>query len=169
MKNSFQKFASKTSNLAGSTYAFLLAFGIIIAWLALGPRNHYSDTWLITIATITDVIIFLMVFLIQNTQNRDSKAIQLKLNELIVADQKARDAFIGLETLTDAELMELDDEFQRLLASIETTPAMRKLHKKVAHEKERRTTLYDQAEHLMGALLSPLTSKEVTGHQQKHR
>lgn len=166
MKNKFQKFSSKVSNLAGSTYAFMLAFAIIAVWLALGPRNHYSDTWLITIATITDVIIFLMVFLIQNTQNRDSKAIQLKLNELIIADKKARDAFIGLETLTDNELSELDEEFKRLLSDIETTPAMRKLHKKVAHEKERRSSFYDQAEHLMGSLLAPLTGHDDTNDKQ---
>ena len=159
MKNRFQKFSSRVSNWAGSTYAFLAAFGVILGWLVVGPRYHYSDTWLIAIATITDVIIFLMVFLIQNTQNRDSKAIQLKLNELIVADKKARDAFIGLETLTDNELAELDDEFQRLLATLDVTPAMRKLHQKVSHEKQRRSTLYDQAEHLMGSLLKPINGK----------
>lgn len=100
-----------------------------------------------------------MVFCIQNTQNRDSKAVQLKLNELIVADKRARDTFIGLETLTDEELVDLDDEFKRLLTSLEVKPAMHKLHKKVSTEKERRKNLYDnlygQAEHLVGSILNP--------------
>lgn len=161
MKRYFQRFSSKASNWAGSTYAFLAAFAVIAVWLLMGPRTDYSDTWLIMIATITDVIIFLMVFLIQNTQNRDSKAIQLKLNELIVADRKARDAFIGLETLTDTELAELDEEFKRLLSTLEVAPAMHKLHQKVSHEKERRSSLlYSQAEHLVGTLLKPINGKK---------
>jgi low affinity Fe/Cu permease len=160
MKNSFQRFAAKISHWTGSTNAFLLALAVIIVWLCTGPRAKFSDTWLIAITTITDVTVFLMVFLIQNTQNRDSKAIQLKLNELIIADKKARDAFIGLETLTDNELAELDQEFKRLSESLEVAPAVHKHHKKIIHERERRGVgLYDQAEHLMDALLNTFNGK----------
>lgn len=145
--------------MAGSTAAFLLAFAAIAVWLGFGPRTHFSDTWLITIATITDVIIFLMVFLIQNTQNRDSKTVQLKLNELISADQKARATFIGLEHMTDTELEQLDDEFKKLIETLEVAPAMHKLHKHIKHEKSKRTTISSQAEHVIDNLLSPLNTE----------
>lgn len=134
----------------------MLAILGVLAWLAVGPYFHFSNTWLITITVVTDVIIFIMVFSIQNTQFRDSKAIQLKLNELIVADKKARDAFIGLETLTDEELSVLDGEFKRLLADLEVHPAMHKLHASIKHEKNKRPGLYEQAEHLVDSLLKPL-------------
>lgn len=159
MKNGFQRFATKVSHWTGSTNAFLLAFAVILIWLFTGPRVGFSDTWLIAITTITDVTVFLMVFLIQNTQNRDSKAIQLKLNELIAADKRARDAFIGLETLTDNELTELDQEFHRLSASLEVAPSVQKLHKKISSERERRGSLYNQAGHLVDAILSPFNNK----------
>lgn len=159
MKNKFQHFATRVSHWTGSTNAFLLAFAVVVIWLLVGPRAGFSDTWLMTIATVTDVIIFLMVFLIQNTQNRDSKAIQLKLNELIIANKKARDAFIGLEELTDNELSELDDEFKRLSVSLEVAPSVRKLHTKINHERARRGGLYDQAGRVVDALLSPFSGK----------
>jgi low affinity Fe/Cu permease len=160
MKNGFRHFSSKVSNWAGSTMAFLLAALVVIVWLLAGPHSHYSETWLIVIATISDVIIFLMVFLIQNTQNRDSKAIQLKLNELISVDEKARATFIGLENMTDNELAELDEEFKKLIATLEVTPAMHKLHKHIKHEKEHRSSLTgftDQAGHIIDTILSPLS------------
>jgi low affinity Fe/Cu permease len=156
MKNRFRHFSDKVSNWSGSTSAFLLATLIVVVWLLAGPSVHYSNTWLIVITVISDVIIFLMVFLIQNTQNRDSKAIQLKLNELISADHKARDTFIGLENMTDSELEELDAEFKKLLAKLEVAPAMQKLHKHIEAEKDRRPTFKTQAEHLVDALFSPL-------------
>lgn len=159
MKNYFQRFSVRLATWAGSASAFALAIFTIAIWLISGPYFHFSNTWLIAITVITDLIVFLMVFCIQNTQNRDSKAVQLKLNELIVADKRARDTFIGLETLTDEELVDLDDEFKRLLTSLEVKPAMHKLHKKVSTEKERRKNLYDnlygQAEHLVGSILNP--------------
>lgn len=164
MKNRFQHFSTKVSLWTGSTAAFALAILLVAVWLLAGPSLHFSNTWLIAITVVTDVIIFLMVFLMQNTQNRDSKAIQLKLNELIVADQKARDTFIGLENLTDTELTELDEEFRRLLSTLEVAPAMHKLHKHIAHEKARRFSLPEQAEHLMGALLNPFNSD--SGHSK---
>jgi len=131
----------------------------VVVWLGSGPYFHYSERWLITITAITDVIIFVMVFSIQNTQFRDSKAIQLKLNELIATDNKARDTFIGLETLTDAELAELDDEFKQLLERLPAHPAVNKLHAHIKNEKSKRPSFYEQAEHLVDSLLGPLTPK----------
>lgn len=139
MKNSFHYISSRVSNWTGSPFAFGLALTGVVVWLVSGPFFGFSNTWLITIATITDVVIFLMVFSLQNSQNRESRAIQLKLNELIIADKNARDAFIGLEGLTDEELADLDGEFQRLLGSLEVTPAMHKLHKKISQAKAHRT------------------------------
>jgi len=97
-----------------------------------------------------------MVFIIQNAQNRDSKAIQLKLDELIVADKKARDTFIGLENLTDEELDVLDKEFKELLKNLEPGHAMHKLHQKISSEKGHRFNLAGQAGHLVGEFLSPI-------------
>lgn len=141
--------------------AFVLSIIGVLAWLITGPYFHFSDTWLITITAITDVVIFIMVFSIQNTQRRDSKAIQLKLNELIAADKKARDTFIGLETLTDGELTQLDDEFRQLLAKLDVPPpSIHKIHKSIKQEKAKRPGFYEQAEHLVDNLLSPLNSKD---------
>lgn len=139
------------------------AFSVVgvIVWLTTGPYFHFSDTWLIAITAITDVIIFIMVFSIQNTQNRDSKAIRLKLNELIASNKQARDTFIGLETLTDGELAELDDEFKHLLDSLDSQApkSMHKLHKAVKQEKAKRPAFYEQAEHIVDTLLSPVAAK----------
>ncbi len=159
MKNSFHSISIKISTLAGSTWSFGLAVIGVLAWLVSGPYFHFSNTWLIAITAITDVVIFIMVFSIQNTQNRDSKAIRLKLNELISADKKARDTFIGLETLTDGELGELDDELQQLLAKLDAPASMHKLHKTIKQEKAHRPAFYEQAEPLVDTLLSPLGSK----------
>lgn len=112
---------------------------------------------MVSIATITDVIIFLMVFSLQSRQNRDSKAIQLKLNELIAADQRARDSFIGLEEMTDEELDELDQQFQRLLSELEAgkrPSALHKLHKSIEQEKAKRPSIYRQAGHLMDRIIN---------------
>lgn len=132
-----------------------MAIAVVVIWLIAGPWFHFSDTWLIAITVITDVIIFLMVFSIQNTQNRDSKAIRLKLNELIAADKTARDSFIGLETLTDDELAALDSEFKQLLAKLDVHPVVHKLQKKISEEKAHRPGFSEQAEHLVETILSP--------------
>src|ERR1035437_9701577 len=160
MKNYFHRTAVKVSDLTGSIWAFLLALLGIIVWVVSGPYYHFSNTWLIAIATITDVAIFLMVFLMQNTQIRDSKAIQLKLNELIIADTKARDAFVGLETLTEEELAELDNEFKQMLLVIAPSHPLHKLHNKIKQEKAVRFNLPEQAERLMDSLLSQFTDDQ---------
>ena len=159
MKNIIQRASVLVSRLGSSTGGFVFSIIGVIAWLGTGPYFHYSEKWLITITAITDVIIFVMVFSIQNTQFRDSKAIQLKLNELIVADKKARDTFIGLETLTDAELSTLDNEFKNLLAKLEANPAMHKLHTTIKHEKAKRLTFPEKAEHLVESILNPFAGE----------
>jgi low affinity Fe/Cu permease len=110
----FRRIASKTSHGVGSPWAFVVAFAVIIVWGVSGPLFHYSDTWQLVINTGTTVVTFLMVFLIQNTQNRDSHALHLKLDELIRANDLARNRLMGLEDLTDAELDELQREFNAL-------------------------------------------------------
>lgn len=162
IKTKLQHISITVSRWGSSTIAFLLSILGVLIWLATGPIFHFSNTWLITITVITDVIIFVMVFSIQNTQARDSKAIQLKLNELIAADQKARDTFIGLEALTDSELQTLDEEFKQLLGNVEVHPVMHKLHATIKHEKVHRPNFYQQAGHLMDSLLGPLAEKDET-------
>lgn len=147
------------SEWAGSPMGFIFSVIGVVVWLTTGPYFHFSDTWLIAITAITDVIIFVMVFSIQNTQYRDSKAIRLKLNELIASSKQARDTFIGLETLTDGELAELDDEFKELLEKLNAPQSMQKLHKTIKQEKAKRPVFYEQAEHIVDTLLSPLSSK----------
>lgn len=156
MKKILQKFMVLVSKMGSSTSGFVFSIIGVLVWLGTGPYFHYSEKWLITITAITDVIIFVMVFSIQNTQFRDSKAVQLKLNELIAADQKARDTFIGLEALTDTELAELDDEFKQLLERMDANPAMHKLHGAIKHEKAHRPSFYEQAGHILDSLLGPL-------------
>src|SRR5438105_6536244 len=114
MNELFRQFAQKTSQLVGSSWAFIFAVLIIIVWAISGPMFHYSDTWQLVINTGTTVITFLIVFLIQNTQNRDAKAIHLKLDELIKGVKGARTGLVDLERLSDQELDELKDEFEQL-------------------------------------------------------
>ena len=113
MKEFFRKFASRISSAVGSPWAFIIAVIIIISWAVTGPVFHFSDTWQLVINTGTTIITFLMVFLIQNTQNRDAKAIHLKLDELIRSIDKARNSLVDLEDLSDEELEQLETEFQR--------------------------------------------------------
>jgi low affinity Fe/Cu permease len=125
----FRRIASRASHGVGSPWAFVGAALVIIVWGLTGPLFHYSDTWQLVINTGTTIITFLMVFLIQNTQNRDSHALHLKLDELIRSNDAARNRLMGLETLTDAELQELQTEFEELakekLAARESKPPSR--------------------------------------------
>ncbi|CAM3739692.1 Low affinity iron permease family protein [Bordetella sputigena] len=103
MDRLFAKFANATARAAGSPYAFILCVLLVLVWAALGPMFHYSETWQLIINTSTTIITFLMVFLIQNTQNRDGHALQTKLDELI-RSSNAEDEFMGIEKLSDKEL-----------------------------------------------------------------
>jgi low affinity Fe/Cu permease len=114
MNDLFRKFAIKTSELVGSPWAFMAAALMVIIWALSGPFFDFSDTWELVINTATTIVTFLMVFLIQNAQNRDAKALHLKLDELIRAVEGARNGLVDLEDLTDEELARLQQEFERL-------------------------------------------------------
>jgi low affinity Fe/Cu permease len=120
MKEFFRKFSHKTANIVGSPWAFITAVVILIIWAVSGPIFKFSDTWQLVINTATTIVTFLMVFLIQNTQNRDAKAIHLKLDELIRAQRSARNAMVNLENLTDKELDDLEESFRKI-ASVKSS------------------------------------------------
>ncbi len=115
-KKWFTAFAQATSNWTGSPSAFVTAFGIIIVWAVTGPIFHYSDTWQLVINTGTTIVTFLMVFLIQNSQNRDATLIQLKLDELIRAVETAETSLINMDEMSEEELKEVQEEFTRVAA-----------------------------------------------------
>lgn len=126
MNELFHKIAAKVSAITGSPLSFILAITIIVVWAVSGAAFKYSDTWQLVINTGTTIVTFLMVFLIQNTQNRDAKAIHLKLDELLKGVKGARTGLVNIEELPDEKLEELHTEFESL-------------HKKYATELERRT------------------------------
>jgi low affinity Fe/Cu permease len=110
----FQRFARAAARAVGRPIAFAIALCTIVVWAILGPIFHFSDTWQLVINTATTIVTFLMVFLIQNTQNRDAKAIHLKLDELIRGVKGARTGLVDLESLPDEELERLQKYFQKL-------------------------------------------------------
>ncbi len=114
MQDAFRVFARQTSAVLGTAWAFVGAILVIVVWALTGHIFHYSDTWQLIINTGTTIVTFLMVFLIQNTQNRDSKAVHLKLDELIRAVGGARNHMVDLERLSDQELRTLQAEFERI-------------------------------------------------------
>lgn len=114
IRDIFRRFARKSSEVLGTAWAFIGALIIIAVWGLTGPVFHYSDTWQLIINTGTTIVTFLMVFLIQNTQNRDAKAMHLKLDELIRAVEGARNRLVDLEKLSDEELKKLEEQFTRL-------------------------------------------------------
>jgi low affinity Fe/Cu permease len=117
MKHAFRRFAAGAATATGSPWAFVLAVLVILTWSITGPLFNFSDTWQLVINTSTTIVTFLMVFLIQNTQNRDAVAIQLKLDELIRGVVGARTSLVDLEDLSDEDLALLHQEFVRLQLS----------------------------------------------------
>ena len=113
----FGQLSAAASGWLGSKWAFAAAILVIVVWAAAGPAFHYSNSWQLVINTGTTIVTFLMVFLIQNTQNRDARAIHLKLNELIHAQDKARDQMIDIENLSDLELDELQARYEAIRAA----------------------------------------------------
>jgi low affinity Fe/Cu permease len=113
MNRLFTWFAGRIASFAGQPVAFVIAFMLIVVWGITGPIFNYSDTWQLVINTATTIVTFLMVFLIQNSQNRDAAAMQAKLDELLRAVPKARAAFVGIEHLTDAEIEKIRDALER--------------------------------------------------------
>ena len=121
----FGQFAALAAGWLGSRWAFAGAVLVIVIWAAVGPVFHFSDTWQLVINTGTTIVTFLMVFLIQNTQNRDARAINLKLNELIRAIDKAGDQMIDIENLSDAELSALQKRYEKIKGEWEARPRRR--------------------------------------------
>jgi|SRR6185436_8450968 len=112
--NWFERFASKATHLAGTTGSFITAFSVILIWLITGPLFHFSDTWQLIINTGTTIVTFLMVFLIQKTQNKDAVAIQIKLNELVAASDKTNNRIISVEDMSEEELIVLNKYYTKL-------------------------------------------------------
>ena len=110
----FRRFSQHAATATGSAWAFALAVAVIVVWGVSGPAFHFSDTWQLVINTGTTIVTFLMVFLIQNTQNRDARAMHLKLDELLRAVDAARTSMVELEARSDAELDQVRAEFQEL-------------------------------------------------------
>ncbi len=114
MEEIFRALAERISNIVGTSWSFMTAIGLVLLWAITGPLFHFSDTWQLVINTSTTIVTFLMVFLIQNTQNREAISVQLKLDELLCAVQGARTEMVNLDTLSDADLARLRKEFERL-------------------------------------------------------
>jgi low affinity Fe/Cu permease len=112
--SAFRRFAHSVSHAAGAPSAFVIACFVIVTWAATGPFFHYSDTWQLVINTGTTIVTFLMCFVIQNTQNRDSQVVQLKLDELIRAVEEARNELVDMEDLSDEELHRLQQQFESM-------------------------------------------------------
>ena len=128
VSDAFRVFANRSAVLLGSAWSFGGAVLVILVWLITGPAFHFSDTWQLIINTATTVITFLMVFLIQNTQNRDAKAMHLKLDELIRAIKNARNELVDLEELSDQELKKLEEQFRRTRKRAENDDASPSRH-----------------------------------------
>src|SRR6185312_15130421 len=122
----FRRFAHSVALAVGAPSAFVVAIGLVALWAVTGPVFGYSDTWQLTINTGTTIITFLMVFVIQNTQNRDSQVVQLKLDELIRAVKAARNELVDMEDLSDDELRELHRQFESLRRTAERAVAARR-------------------------------------------
>ncbi len=103
----FTKIASRCAHIMGQPQTFMIAMALVVIWAASGPVLHYSDTWQLIVNTATTVLTFLAVFLIQNSQNRDGAAMQAKLDEILRSLEKAREQFVGIEHLTDAQIEEI--------------------------------------------------------------
>jgi low affinity Fe/Cu permease len=119
MDRIFTHIATRIANASGQPITFIIALLLIVIWAATGPAFHFSDTWQLIVNTSTTIVTFLMVFLIQNSQNRDASAMQAKLDELIRSVEKAREQFIGIEHLTDLEICEIRDALEKEVADAE--------------------------------------------------
>ena len=115
----FRRFSQYVARLSGSAGAFLLAFVVVLVWAATGPFFHFADTWQLVINTSTTIVTFLMVFLIQNTQNRDTQALHAKIDELIIALEGADNRIVGAEELSDEEMDELKEHFHAVAEEAE--------------------------------------------------
>lgn len=156
MKNVFTRVSAKISKAMGNAYAFIGAIIVVGVWAGSGPIFGFSDTWQLAINTTTTIVTFLMVFLIQNTQNRDSKAMQLKLDELIRATP-AREFFIDLEDLSDEDLGQLDKEFQEFHKDRASSKALEKLHRSIKVEHHLRKSGVKHSKEKLNEIVKKLT------------
>ena len=122
MREYFRRFASDAACAMGSSWAFFVACAVVLVWAITGPSFHYSDTWQLVINTGTTIVTFLMVFLIQATQNRNSQAIHLKLDELLRAIAKARTGLVGLEHMSEDEIKDIEAEFTAIKMKVRSGP-----------------------------------------------
>ncbi len=127
-KHFFETLAAKVSAATGSTAAILMAFGSVLVWAALGPVFHYSENWQLVINTGTTIITFLMVFLIQKSQNKESMAVQLKLNELVAAHEFASNRLVDVEDMTEEELKVIQKYYTRLKEKTESEESLQQSH-----------------------------------------
>ena len=123
-RSRFARFARETAAFAGHPWAFGIAVAVILVWAISGPLFHFSDTWQLVINTGTTIVTFLMVFLIQNTQNRDAIAMHLKLDELIRATVEANNTLLNMEELSEDELAKIRDEYEDLAAAARIDPSI---------------------------------------------
>ena len=127
----FRTFAAKVSQLAGTAWAFIIALTIIITWAVVGPMFHFSNTWQLFINTFTTIVTLLMVFIIQNTQNRDAKAVHIKLDELLLKLKgKSSDRYVAIEELPDEEIEKLNQKFAKLREKYELELSERRRKRK---------------------------------------
>ena len=136
MGDMFHRFAESVARAVGSSWAFILAVLVVVVWAATGPMFDYSDTWQLLINTGTTVVTFLMVFVIQNSQNRDSRVIALKLDELLRAHEGARTELVGLDHMSDEELEAVQAQFRELEGKVGTL--LKDDMKQVGHELDNR-------------------------------
>jgi low affinity Fe/Cu permease len=141
MRKFFNWCATRTSTAAGQPLTFATALGVVVVWAVTGPLFHYSDTWQLVINTGTTIVTFLMVFLIQNSQNRDGAAMQAKLDELLRAVDQAREQFIGIEHLTDQQIELLRTALER--------------HAKQLREDGKQATAEDTVDRLLDRMAGP--------------
>jgi len=127
-KHFFEKLAAKVTLATGSTAAILIAFGSVFVWAALGPVFHYSENWQLVINTGTTIITFLMVFLIQKSQNKESMAVQLKLNELVAAHEFASNRLVDVEDMTEDELKVIQKYYSKLKRQTKNEESLRQSH-----------------------------------------
>ncbi|HEY1040385.1 MAG TPA: low affinity iron permease family protein [Bacteroidia bacterium] len=135
-KHFFEHFATKTAILAGSSAAFLIALSVVLIWAITGPFFHFSETWQLVINTGTTIITFLMVFLIQKAQNKDSLAIQLKLNELVAAHEFASNRLVSVEDMTEEELKVIRKYYSKLSEMAKEDETLQQSHSIEEAEKD---------------------------------
>ncbi len=123
LSNGLQWLASSTTTWVGSSWAFVAAALVTLIWLVLGPVFHYTDTWQLVMNTVSSIVTFLMVFLLQRSQNKEFMALQIKLNELIAAKHGASNRLINAEDLTEQEVYQLHDQFRRLAEHLQARHA----------------------------------------------